>query len=240
MTQKNNNFPIWKKINAWREILARVFENVETKFNVSPEWLVNPATNRRLKLDMLYPKFGVAVRFEGLQSKQRRRRLSLEEEAQQHTRNNARVKVCQAHKINLIVVDAAMDNPKTVFQKIDLMLSLAGQQVEDVTLSQKIRQARATASALSYRINRSGNLKLYAELWEDRQYQIPEPSQTPDPAKSVVSFTAGMAVEHNTFGPGLILAVNPGDNDTLLTVDFISAGQKILAASLVGDKLRPR
>jgi hypothetical protein len=49
-----------------------------------------------------------------------------------------------------------------------------------------------------------------------------------------------MEVEHTAFGPGVVIAINPSGNDTLLTVDFITAGQKTLAASLVGDKLRPR
>ena len=49
-----------------------------------------------------------------------------------------------------------------------------------------------------------------------------------------------MEVEHIIFGPGVVLAVAPGDADTFVTVDFVTAGQKTLAASLIGDKLWPR
>ena len=35
---------IFLALNAWREILARVFEGFAAQTNVSPEWLVNPAT----------------------------------------------------------------------------------------------------------------------------------------------------------------------------------------------------
>jgi hypothetical protein len=49
-----------------------------------------------------------------------------------------------------------------------------------------------------------------------------------------------MEVEHPRFGPGIILSTTPSDGDILITVDFITAGRKILAASLVGDKLLPR
>ena len=77
MQLKGSNLPIWMVTNAWREIFARIFERVETQLNASPEWLVNPETHRHLKLDILYPKIGMAVRFEGLQGKHRKRRLSL-------------------------------------------------------------------------------------------------------------------------------------------------------------------
>ena len=54
-------------INGWREVLARIFDGFETEYGVTPEWLVNPDTNRRLKLDCLFPDVGVAVRFVGLE-----------------------------------------------------------------------------------------------------------------------------------------------------------------------------
>ena len=54
-------------INGWREVLARIFDGFETEFGISPEWLINPETNRRLKLDYLFPDVGVAVRFVGLE-----------------------------------------------------------------------------------------------------------------------------------------------------------------------------
>lgn len=239
---KNDNMPVWMRINAWREIFARIFEGIEAKINVSPEWLVNPATNRRLKLDLLYPEFGVAIRFEGLQGKQRRQRPSLEEEVQQQTRDNAREEMCQAHGIDLIAFNAAADSPKTVFKMIDQALGRAGQRAQKAETLQKIRQARATASTLAHRINQpGGSLKLFAELWEDRQYnQIPKPEQKPRPANNLPAFTPGMTVEHTSFGPGVILEVTPSGDETLLTVDFVTAGQKTLAASLVSDKLLPR
>jgi hypothetical protein len=49
-----------------------------------------------------------------------------------------------------------------------------------------------------------------------------------------------MEVEHTSYGPGFVVAATPSDDDTLVTVDFITAGQKTFAASLVADKLRPR
>lgn len=235
-----SQLPAWLQTNAWREIFARVFQDVETTLNVSPDWLINPATHRRLKLDMLYPTLGVAVRFEGLQGKNQRRRLSLEEETQQHTRDNARVEICEAHGIALIAVDTHQSEPKTTFQEIDRQLSRADQRLETVAQRETIRRARATAASINRRVNTLADLKLYADLWEDRQFQIPV-ATTPATAlnSKAALFSAGMSVEHSAFGPGVVVAVTPSENDTLVTVDFITAGQKTLIASLVGDKLRP-
>ncbi|MCB0154644.1 MAG: hypothetical protein KDF65_07595 [Anaerolineae bacterium] len=235
-----SQLPAWLQTNAWREIFARIFQDVETKLNVSPDWLINPATRRRLKLDMLYPALGVAVRFEGLQGKNQRRRLSLEEETQQHTRDNARVEMCEAHGIALIAVDTHQPEAKTTFQEIDRQLSRAGQRLETAEQRETIHRARATAASISRRVNNLADLKLYADLWEDRQYQIPV-ATTPAvaPNSKAPLFSAGMSVEHTAFGPGVVIEVTPSENDTLVTVDFITAGQKTLIASLVSDKLRP-
>ena len=61
-------------VNGWREVLARIFDGFEIAYGVSPEWLVNPDTNRRLKLDYLFPDIAVAVRFVGLTGTGQRRR----------------------------------------------------------------------------------------------------------------------------------------------------------------------
>jgi hypothetical protein len=240
MTRKASKLPVWLITNAWREILTRIFDGLEVNFNVSPEWLVNPATNRRLKLDMLYPQIGLAVRLEGLQGKQRRQRPTLAEEEQKRIRDEARLRVCRAHGIELIIVDVNDDNPKHTFRNIDLSLSRVAERVTDDELVSKISQARATAASLARRITDLHDLKLYAELWEDRQYQIPEPTPAPVPSKNGPSFTVGMEVEHTTFGLGVITAVTPSGDDLLLTVDFVAAGQKTLMASLVGEKLLPK
>ena len=63
--------------------------------NVSPEWLVNPATRRRLKLDKYYPEAGVAVRFLGLAAKGQGRQSDwevLENEQRDQTRADSAAK----------------------------------------------------------------------------------------------------------------------------------------------------
>ena len=171
--------------------------------------------------------------------KQRRRRPSLEEEAQQRTRDHARVELCRAHGIDLILVDLTVDNPKMIFQDIDMMLSRAGQRIKATDLLSKISQARATASTLARQIQSYGNFKLYADLWEDRQYQMTAPSSAPAPANGSISFTLGMEVEHTTFGPGVVIATTPSGNDTLVTVDFITAGTKNISCQFGGRQTAP-
>ncbi|GAB4422798.1 MAG: hypothetical protein Kow0031_00910 [Anaerolineae bacterium] len=232
------SLPVYRVTNGWREILARIFDGFTAKPNVTPEWLVNPATNRRLKLDLLYPDIGVAVRFEGQQGQQRRR-LSLEEEEQQRVRFDARVEVCWQHGIQLVVVDVVAGKAARVFQQLDTALSRAAEVAP--TLRRQIVAARRTASGLSLKIRSEDDLALYADLWTDRQYQLAEPAgDTPPPAPAAETFAPGAEVEHTHFGPGVVTAVQPSGNDTLISVDFVTAGQKTLAASLVAGKLRPK
>lgn len=240
MTDKPNNLPIWQTTNAWREIIARIFADLPVELNVTPEWLVNPVTHRRLKLDLLYPEIGVAVRFEGLQGQQRRRRPSLEEEEQQQIRALARLEVCRAYGIDLIVIDVTDDTPKQNFQNIDVRLSQAKNRLKSGKLIEKIAQARTTAASLAHRIATPGDLKLYADLWQDRQYRLAEPSQVTRCPGAGPTFNIGMAVEHFNFGPGVISAITPNNGDSLITVDFVTAGQKTFMASLVANKLLPK
>lgn len=231
--------PIWQVNNAWREIFARVFAGMETRYNITPDWLVNPGTKRRLKLDMHFPAIGVAVRLEGLQGKQRKQRLSLEEEVQYKARGNARLEVCRAHGIELIVVELNADDPKPIFRQLDAALGRAKVQIKADDLLRKIYQARSTAAKIAQQVTRPADLKLYADLWLDRQYRLAEPAPLPAAPAKLPVFTPGMAVEHTAFGRGVVTIVTPGDDDTFLTVDFVTAGQKTLAASLVADKLHP-
>jgi hypothetical protein len=232
----------WRIMNGWRELFARIFEEFDTQFNVVPEWLVNPATNRRLKLDMLYPNLGVAVRFEGAQGKQRRR-LSLEEEEQQRVRFNARMEVCWQHGIQLIIVDPVYGKPAQVFQQVDTALSRVAAAQPNVSqeTAQKIRHSRSKAADFSRKISSPEQLGLYADLWSDRQYQIPTSDEGDTLSEPpVVTFATGMEVEHTHFGPGRVISMKSVDDDTFITVDFVTDGVKTLAVSLVAGKLHPK
>lgn len=237
----------WINTNAWREVLARVFEGFVVQPDVTPEWLVNPDTNRRLKLDVLYPEAGVAIRFQGLQGRGRRQRPSLEEEQQQKVRDLARAALCEAHGISLVAIDVVAGEPKAILRELSMALSNASRrlakserpQVEKRMLIERVSRARSRLDAIGRRLRRSEDLKLYAELWQDRQYaQIPEPELTLANGQPL-AYAPGMAVRHVIFGDGVVQAVQADRDDNLITVRFANGTQKTFAASLVSDKLTP-
>jgi hypothetical protein len=239
---------IWLNINAWREVLARVFDGFLTEYEVSPDWLVNPETNRRLKLDMLYPEINIAVRFHGLRGRKQRQRPSLEEEAQQNVRDTARADLCQAHGIRLVTIDGASAEPKAVLRELSMALSDASREIaksdrqgpEKSTLSERVSRARSRLDAIARRLRHSSDLKLYAELWEDRQYSDVPQSEPPGVNGKVRTYRPGMAVRHTAFGDGVVQATQPEGVDSLVTVRFAAGGEKTFVASLVSDKLIPQ
>jgi hypothetical protein len=229
--------PMWMQANAWREIFARAFENWPVQVNISPEWLINPETHRRLKLDLFYPDAQIAVRFEGIQPEKRKARPSLEEEEQQRARETARVEVCREHGVHLLLLDAASEEIADEFLQVDLILSQAQRALTDVTWQENIKTARFKIAQIGRPLTQINSLKTYADLWEDRQFQMALPQENQKPAAAPTIFTVGMDVNHQLFGLGTILQVEPSASDVILTVDFLEAGKKMFAASLVADKL---
>lgn len=234
--------PSWQVVSAWKEILARIFEHVPAQYNVSPEWLVNPDTRRRLKLDIFYPDIGLAVRFEGLKNRQRKQRPSLEEEAQEKIRQQARFELCRLHGVELVVINTHEETVHRVFRDLDLALSRARDNAWDDEAVEKIRQARREAANLARRLRGPEDLKLYVDLWQDRQYHLAEPV-SPEEAglpADMPGFSVGMRVEHSHFGPGIITAIEQNGEDTMLTIQFELGETKTFLHSLVAGKLSPR
>ncbi len=238
----------WIQTNAWREILARVFDGFAAQYNVSPRWLVNPETNRRLKLDVLYPDIGVAIRFQGLQGRGRRQRPSLEEEQQQKVRDTARVALCDAHGISLVGIDCVTSEPKGTLRNLSMALSNASRRLAKSnhpkagrgTLIEQVSQARSRLDAIARRLRRSDDLKLYAELWQDRQYAPVGQTEVRPNSRQPLAYAPGMTVRHTAFGEGIVEAVQPYEDDSLVTVRFADGAQRKFAASLVSEKLIPR
>jgi hypothetical protein len=238
---------IWINTNAWREILTRVLSDFTADYDVSPDWLVNPETNRRLKLDLLYPEIGVAIRFQGLQGRERRQRPSLDEEQQQKARDAARADLCEAHGISLVAINVVDGQPKAILRELSMALSNASRrvaksdlpQLKKGTLMEQASQARSRLDDVARRVRRPEDLKLYAELWQDRLYaEVPQP-EPPSSNGKALSYKPGMVVWHKTFGDGVVQAIQPDGKDDLITVLFTDGAQKTFVASLVGDKLIP-
>ncbi len=232
-------------INGWREVLARIFTGFEAEYGVTPEWLVNPETNRRLKLDCLYPEIGLAIRFVGLEGGARKRRRSDEEVAEEAAREDARTAVCREHGVTLVSIDPD-DEPQTALRSMERGLARASAQVARGGLAHaakqqlmpRLGQARQRAGEFTTRLTTPERLNLYAEMWWDRQTALA--AQAPArPPTAPRRYTVGMEVTHVKHGPGRVSAVEREGNETKVTVDFVEAGVRSFYASLVGDKLLP-
>jgi hypothetical protein len=233
-------------VNGWREVLARILDGFEAEYGLTPEWLVNPDTNRRLKLDYYFPELSVAVRFVGLEGATRKQRKSDDEVLAEASREEARAAVCKAHGVVLISIDPDGD-PRTMLRGIESGLARASSQLAHSTttphaqkqkLMPMLSQARRRAGEFTTKLAVPEKLNIYAEMWWDRQASLTAAA----PAKAAPSapeFAVGMDVHHERFGPGLVTAVEPEDGDTKVTVDFVEAGVRSFYAGLVGGKLTP-
>ena len=237
-------------INAWREILARIFEGLAVEQNISPDWLINPQTKRQLKLDLHFPRIGVAIRFIGLRGSEQRRGLNPTERAQQRARDAARREVSEAHGISVAEVSVTTPEPSQVFEALEMALSRATRRLKgDQALSETERSARVAnlmrvrgaVHTLSRQVQVEADLGLYAELWLDRQYResVAGTDEVQTPPADLPSLTVDMLVEHSYFGLGIIQAIEPGatPTDALVTIRFENDEERTFLAGLLADKL---
>jgi hypothetical protein len=236
-------------LNAWREILARVFAGFAERHDVTPDWLINPETNRRLKLDVVYPEIGVAIRYAGLQAGHQPGRLSLEEESQQQTRDSARTQVCRQRGIALVQIDVLSGEPGPILQEMRMALSDASRRLAQSqrplrhrsVVIEQLGQARGRLDELTRRVRHEADLHVFADLWQDRQFAATVPTDKPAAAKQTsATYATGMAIRHSTFGDGYVTAIRQDPTGQLITVLFEDGTQRTFAAHLVDDKMTPR
>ncbi|NLE77060.1 MAG: hypothetical protein GX605_09975 [Chloroflexi bacterium] len=236
-------------VNAWREILRRIFEGVAMQENVTPSWLTNPSTGRRLKLDQLYPEIGLAVRFRGLQGV-RQRRLSESEEALEAAREQQRLDLCRQAGVQLVTVDLIQGTPVEVFKALRSALSAAASSLthsaepheRKVRLMEQIAASKNACDQMARRVRQERDLAVYAELWQDRAYHVETASMEPSarPTLPQVRYRVGMVVWHATYGQGEVQAVEDEASETYVTVRFDDDRERRFAASLIQSKLLPR
>lgn len=236
---------------AWREILARTMQGFQCQEDVSPAWLVNPATKRRLKLDQLYPEVGLAVRFVGLTAKGQPRQSDWEELEEQQ-RDQTRAELCRQNGVELFLVDLAHPHPheqllqlRTILSRLSRLLAQSKRPDQDkAALMPRLAEARARLDQVSGRVRSVDDLALYAELWRDREAAVAVAERRPvafgaSPQGQPYRFQPGQAVRHAAFGPGTVLSVNDNSDDPQITVQFADARQRTFLASLVAGKLAP-
>jgi hypothetical protein len=236
-------------VNGWREVLARIFEGFDAELNLSPEWLINPETNRRLKLDYLYRDVNLAIRFVGLEGSGPKRRKSDQEVVAEQEREDAREAVCREHGVVLVSIDPD-DEPRNALRRLESGLARSAAQLAQngkvpharkQALMPLLSQARRRAGEFTTKLTVPEKLGIYAEMWYDRQAnlaaQAPATGRRSGPPPA---FRQGMEVYHQRFGAGEITAIRPEGNDMNISVRFRDGSERMFLASLVADKLAPQ
>jgi len=244
-------------VNAWREIFARVFDDPHPQSNVSPEWLINPATRRRLKLDYLFPSVNIAVRFSGLTGTGRRRRSDvelLEEEQRDRTRDE----LCRRNGVQLAVIDP-FDEP---VKQMDRFLRALSRASRLTALDSRADQAKsASMDRLAAALQRANRLRTslskkpdqtvstLAEAWRDREANIATSlqqaasAQPPQPTRSQLrtldQLACGQRIAHSHFGAGVITEISGAGADKRVKILFDADQERTFLASLLADKIDP-
>lgn len=243
-------------MNAWREILARGFDGQEMQPNISPEWLINPATRRRLKLDYLYPGIDVAVRFAGLTAKGQGRRSDWEV-LEDEQRDQTRVELCKERGVQLAVIDLQDDPVK----QLDGLLTVLSRASRVVAQGQKERNAKKKAmndlakavkeatrirAALAQKPEQT--LATLAESWRDREAGVSTELQqasalaqkSVNGAKAARKFKkldSGQRITHTHFGQGVITTIDGEGAEMRISILFDGDRERTFLAALVVDKL---
>ncbi len=239
---------MYVEMNAWREILARIFEGFTEQDNVSPAWLINPATKRRLKLDKYFPEATIAIRFIGLTAKGQGRQSDWEvQETEQ--RDQTRVELCRINGVQLVLIDPA-DDPLKQMENLSQMLARASRVLAQGERALKEKQQwmpalsearnRATKIRSALGKNTERVMATLAESWRDREAgRITALMVAPEPAKSskhrgkAPVYQSGQRVTHDRFGEGVITKVENGQ----LSILFDAEQERTFAVEYVQDKL---
>lgn len=235
------------EMNAWREILARIFEGFTEQDNVSPSWLINPATKRRLKLDKYFPEAGVAFRFVGLTAKGQGRQSDWEV-LETENRDQTRQELCRVNGVQLILINPA-DDPLKQMDQLLLLLARASRVLaqSERTMAEKqkwmpaLSEARTRGTQARTMLGRNTEQMManLAESWRDREAgrvaalsAAVEVPKKPKRRKQIV-FTVGQRVNHEHFGEGVITKLE-GES---LSILFDAEQERTFATELVTDKL---
>jgi hypothetical protein len=244
-------------INAWREILARLFDGIQPEMNVSPDWLINPATRRKLKLDYLYSEIGIAVRFSGLTAKGQRRRSDWEA-MEDEQRDQTRLELCRQNGVQLAIVDP-FDEPAKQMNTLLRIISRASHLLaqSDETNKRKkagmdaLSRAHQQATRLHGRLLKQPDqtLAVLADGWHDREAGIANELQQASVAsqnkpsaaalKKIAKLHEGQRVLHSHFGNGVVVSINGEGAEQQITILFDADKERTFLLSLVAGKLSP-
>ncbi len=244
-------FSTYLAMNGWHEALARIMDGIPAVDNVSPPWLVNPATRRRLKLDRYYEEVGLAVRFVGLTAKGQKRQSDWEE-LEDEQRDQTRAELCRANGVQLVTINPHEDpvqQMEGLVRGLSRSSRLLAQAERPAREKQKwmplLSAARSRSEELLARVRRNPEqvMATLAESWRDREAGLAAPPETAPngaPARRQTAprtLRAEQRVRHTVFGEGVITAVHGEGDEATVSILFDGAQQRTFLAGLVGDKL---
>ena len=246
---------IYLSISAWREILARTFAGYTEQDNVSPEWLVNPATNRKLKLDKFYPDAGIAVRFIGLTAKGQGRQSDWEA-LETEQRDQTRAELCRQNGVQLATIDPNED----IVKQVDTLLSIMARASRILAQSSRpdsykmqwmpaLASARDRAEKLRSALvkNPEQMLANLADGWREREAGVAVelsaattaagPKQVRSGAAVNFMLSPGQRVRHLKFGDGVVTRIDGNGEQATVVILFDAAEERSFMAGLLYDKL---
>lgn len=217
--------------NAWLEILEQILGEFPAVDNATPDWLVDPETDRRLKVDKLYPELGVAIRFKGMSHPVDLDELDQMEEA---ARSEVRARLCRQAGIALVEIDTDSDAPGKALDDMRTALSAAARRIAQRQVSQEAKRsllpriawAKTTCQRIQNAVSLPQGLLSFAQAWEDRQFGQ-------DDGAVQISYQPGMAVRHSEHGKGLVLRIVPQERegDTEIVVQFEDGSMHTFSSS---------
>ena len=165
---------------------------------------------------------------------------------QEKQRTTARETVCREHGVSLAQLNLSTTEPREIFDALEDAMSRATRMLaqdterplaEKTVLLEKLSRARTIASRLRRDVKTEVTLNTFSALWHDRQFVAASPAAgTPSPIPNI-HLAEGIRIEHTHFGEGLVEAVFTQGEDTMVTVDFFSAGRRTFLANLLADKI---
>lgn len=199
--------------SAWLEIVERVLGRFYAVENATPDWLVDRETNRRFKVDRLYPELGMAIRFKGSMGGAGAAGLDEMELMEEASRDEARARLCQEAGIALVTIDVDSDAPRQALIEMRTALSAAARRIAQrrvapqakLDLLPRIAEAKTTCQQILDAVASSEDLVAFVEAWEDRQFGGGDRPASAD-------YRPGVAVSHPEYGKGLVLRVMPGSS----------------------------
>jgi hypothetical protein len=209
--------------SAWLEIIEQTLGQFHAVDNATPDWLVDADTDRRLKVDKLYPELGIAIRFKGSVTKPQSAVLDAMDLMDERNRDETRIRLCHQAGIALLMIDTDSDNPGDMLAEMHSALSAAARRIAQrrvarkakLSLLPRIASAKAVCQQLLNTVSTPEDLLPLAEAWERRQFRQENKG-------SAANYEQGMKVNHSDYGQGLILRVAPEgeESDAEIVVQF--------------------